>query len=135
MVNPKNDNTENMLQRMEKFLYEMCSVKNISYEFINHVPSLKLDMQQRKNLLLVFKEAVNNAAKYSNEKKIVASIYQQKRSIELKVQDDGIGFDLQKIEPGNGLDSMQMRANELRGTLVIDSILNEGTTIIFTLPL
>lgn len=135
MVNPKNDTTQNMLQRMEKFLYEICSAKNISYEFTNQIPSLKLNMQQRKNVLLVFKEAVNNAAKYANAGNILVSLYQNNNKLILKIEDNGIGFDKQQIEPGNGLDSMQMRANELKGKLDIDSVLHKGTTIIFTLPL
>lgn len=136
MINPKHDQLENILQRMEKFLYEMCSPKNIQFEFLKETDTnLKLNMQQRKNLLLIFKEAVNNAVKYSGANKISIQLSQQNNFLNLIIQDNGTGFDIKTIQPGNGLDSMRMRAEELNGIISLHSAVQDGTKISLQFPL
>ena len=60
--------------------------------------------------------------------------------IELTVKDDGKGFDAAKVKSwlislsGNGLQNMQMRAKEMKGSAYIDSEMDKGTTVIFVIP-
>ncbi|CAN5520433.1 hypothetical protein BH10BAC3_BH10BAC3_07000 [soil metagenome] len=70
-INPKNDRLENVLQRMNQFASEILDVKNIELDFTNDgtFATSKLTMDQRRNFYLFFKEAINNAAKYSDAKK------------------------------------------------------------------
>ena len=59
-------------------------------------PSLsasKLTMEQRKNFYLFFKEAINNAAKYSDAKKVSVCIAQKDHHVEMNIRDNGKGFD------------------------------------------
>ncbi|MFN0275118.1 MAG: tetratricopeptide repeat protein [Chitinophagales bacterium] len=136
MINPKHDQLENILERMEKFLFEMCSPKGIRFEFKKDIKEiLKLNMQQRKDLLLIFKEAVNNAVKYANAKKITAEIIHANHHIQLTIQDDGKGFDSNVIQPGNGLDNMKVRTTELKGSIQIESKPGAGTNISVRIPL
>ncbi|MFZ1610403.1 MAG: hypothetical protein WAT52_04995, partial [Chitinophagales bacterium] len=75
MINPRNDQMENILQRMEKFLFEMCTARNILFEFQNNMSDdIELTMIQRKDILLIFKEAVNNAVKYAEAKQIIPDL-------------------------------------------------------------
>ncbi|MFN0275116.1 MAG: tetratricopeptide repeat protein [Chitinophagales bacterium] len=135
MINPKNDNTENMLQRMQKFLQEMCEPMNIKHEFNNTISGIKLDMHKRKNILLIYKEAVNNAVKYSGANKITTEILLDQQGIILQITDNGKGFDKNLISPGNGLDSMRIRAEELKGAFSLYSEENKGTHIVVSVPL
>lgn len=58
-------------------------------------------MESRKNFWLIYKEAVNNAAKYSKAKSITISLAPLHNFIVLIVKDDGVGFDLQQNDSGN----------------------------------
>ena len=53
----------------------------------------------------------------------------------LTIADDGKGFNITKAANGNGLSNMQKRANELKGKILIESKINEGTTIKLSVPL
>jgi two-component system sensor histidine kinase ComP len=61
--------------------------------------------------------------------------------IEIIVQDDGVGFDLSKIEPGGyvgdgfGLFSIRERLTYLGGSLKVESELSQGTWVTLVAPL
>src|SRR5262249_44322555 len=67
IINPKNDTTENLINRMKHYAAEMLSTRNIQYTFNTSeaIEKTDLDMQQRKNIYLIYKEAVHNAVKYA----------------------------------------------------------------------
>jgi signal transduction histidine kinase len=130
-VNPKNDRFENVLQRMNQFASEILDAKNIELDFTSDasLSTVKITMRQRKNLYLFFKEAINNAAKYSEAKKVSVSISQRDRQVEINIIDDGKGFDTAKIFGGNGMSTLKKRGTELCADFKIQSLLNEGTVV------
>jgi two-component system sensor histidine kinase UhpB len=130
-INSKNDRFENVTQRMNQFASEMLDAKNIELDFKTDtsLASLKLTMEQRKNFYLFFKEVINNAAKYADAKKVSVCIAQKDHYVEMKITDDGKGFDTNKIFSGNGMNTLKKRASELNGDYKITSNINEGTTI------
>ena len=91
-------------------------------------------MDVRRDLLLVFKEAVNNAARHSQCSRVEISFRIEASNLELKIVDDGIGFNPSIESEGHGLRSMKRRATALGGTLVIDSQSRE-TIVQVTVPL
>jgi signal transduction histidine kinase len=97
--------------------------------------SLKLTMQQKKNLYLIFKEAVNNLAKYSNSSLAVIRFEYSKKLLQMTIADEGIGFTLTSIKKGNGLDNMQVRAAELNAQFEIQSEKGCGTTVRVHVPI
>ena len=99
MIKSGNDSFENVLQRMSQFAFEILEAKNIELDFANteSLPALKLTMEQRKNFYLFFKEAINNAAKYSEAEKVSVCIAQKDHTVEMSISDDGRGFDTSKI--------------------------------------
>lgn len=136
MINPKHDQLSGILQRMENFMFDMCSPNDISFNLQKNIdPNIKLNMLQRKDLMLIFKEAVNNAVKYSGGTNIQAQISFADQHVQLVVSDNGKGFDMQSIRRGNGLDSMQIRAQELSGTLEITTAQDAGTKIHVRFPI
>jgi two-component system, NarL family, sensor histidine kinase UhpB len=136
-INPENDTLEKMLVRMKEFAADMLEPKNISYSFEvgDELEKTKLTVETRKNLYLIFKESINNAAKYSEGSSVVITIKQLQNRLHLRVCDNGKGFDAAAVRQGNGLLNMAERAHSLRGRLIRQSRPGQGTEIVAELPL
>jgi ligand-binding sensor domain-containing protein len=137
-INPLNDQFENVIQRMQYFAGELLSGKDILLQFnvAAGARSIKLAMDQRKNIYLIFKEAVNNAYKYSEAKTVTVSIAAGANDLLMSISDDGTGFI--PSEPsltGNGLKNMKFRSKEIHAHLQITSRPQKGTRIELKLPL
>ena len=130
-INPENDSLENITARMKRFASEIAEAKNIELHFdtsrLETKSELRIDV--RRNIYLIYKEAINNSAKYADAKIISVSIANSGDALVLKVEDNGKGFDINTISAGNGLKNMQKRAEEMKGKLTIDSKTGSGTTI------
>jgi signal transduction histidine kinase len=143
-INPRHDNMDTILQRMESFARPLLAAKSIAFHF-DVEPSIKqvnLEMTRRKNFYLIFKEAVNNSLKYSGCKNLWVSICLKHHQLELTVTDDGIGFDREKVRrqapqsmSGNGMRNMEIRAEEMKGVWVINSAEGKGTKIHLRFPI
>ncbi|MEP7377503.1 MAG: two-component regulator propeller domain-containing protein, partial [Chitinophagaceae bacterium] len=140
-INPRNDNMATILQRMESFARPLLASQEVKFHFSYDlsVQHQHLEMTKRKNFYLIFKEAVNNALKYSNCKNIWVDINLHHHQLAITVKDDGKGFDIKKVKSmntlsGNGVRNMEMRSKEMKGTCKIDSGEN-GTTINLAFPI
>lgn len=135
-INPNNDSLEQVISKMKEFAAEILDPLDISYTFSGeeNLQSIKLDVSMRKNLFLIFKEAINNAAKYSSANAINIDFKKENGCIELSIRDNGKGFDAQNSSSGNGLRNMQARAENLSGKLNLKSS-REGTALTFSFPL
>lgn len=138
-INVKNDRFDNVINRMRAFAVQMLEPLDciIHFNAGNNLENLKLDMEGRKNLYLLYKEAINNAAKYSDCKTIWINIsLKAGKKLFLQIKDDGIGFD-QLVTAGtpnhkmggNGIRNMHKRASDLNGSLEIFSQKTNGTEV------
>jgi len=134
-INPENDNFEKIILRMRSFAYELLGAKKIDFEFNadDSVAKMKLPMDVRKNLYLIFKEAINNMVKYAGADRAFFSISGTKNNLTMLIRDNGKGFDVNKSSEGNGLKNMKKRAQEIGAKLLIESGAGIGTTIQFLL--
>ncbi len=135
-IKPDNDKLENILARMREYTNYALENKNIAVRFTVDEKLLteSLDMKQRRDIFLIFKEAVNNAAKYSEATQVNIVLKREHDNIMLQVRDNGKGFSAVPATGSNGLKNMRARAEGLRGTVEIASALNEGTIITVTIP-
>jgi signal transduction histidine kinase len=136
VVNPKNDQFENIILRMRLFAADLLMPKNVEVDFeadaqLNHI---NLSIEQRKHFYLVFKEAINNVFKYASCSSLKIHITFDGKVICMVVCDNGKGFDVANPKNGNGLRSMQKRAELLRGALAIFSNAESGTTVQLCFP-
>jgi signal transduction histidine kinase len=88
----------------------------------------------RKNIVLIVKEAINNAVKYSRAKMITIDLLVINKTLSISIADDGIGISTE-VQPGNGLSNMKKRSAEMNGDFIIESGKNKGTKIICNIPL
>jgi two-component system sensor histidine kinase UhpB len=129
-INPRNDSIEKIIARMREFATEILDAKDIDYLFTDELPpNLAIGSDKRKNLFMIFKEAVNNAAKYSHATRMEIGLAEDKGSLVLTVRDNGNGFEEEASRAGNGLRNMRERAGESGGSLSIRTAPGKGTEI------
>jgi signal transduction histidine kinase/streptogramin lyase len=130
-VNSSNDLTEHLLVRMRQHASDILEPKNINYEFRldEGIEEMKLPMEKRREIFLIFKEAVNNLCKYAQCGNVIFEMKMQSGDLIFLIRDDGVGFDMNNNFTGNGLRNMKQRAKNINGTLGVRSGKGMGTEI------
>ena len=77
----------------------------------------------------ILQEALNNIAKHSKANLVSISLRKKDDRIELVIEDNGIGFDMESVKNGFGLGSMRERAEFSVGSFDIESVKGKGTVI------
>lgn len=138
-INPQNDSFEKLESRMRGYAAMVLQPAGIAF-VLDLDPELKrmtLDMDDRRNLFLIFKEAIYNTAKYARGSEVRITIKKHERSVTMDIEDNGVGFDPGAVQAynGNGLRSMRERAMAMKAELLIRAVSGQGTTIHLKLPL
>ena len=128
---PEHDSLLDLTVRMRRHAAEVFTFRNIRLDFQTPPTDrdLKLSVGVRRDVLLIFKEAVSNAAKHSGCTEVVIDFRCEESFLRLRIKDNGNGFEPDSERRGQGLDSMTRRAAALDGELVVDSEPGRGTTI------
>jgi signal transduction histidine kinase/ligand-binding sensor domain-containing protein len=136
-INPGNDSFHKIILRMKEFASEILEPAGIKYMFETdrELESISFNSEQRKNIYLIFKEALNNSVKYSGCTNIHIALHKKEETLNMAITDDGIGFMEPESHSGNGLANMRYRAGELGGNLSIRSSINKGTSVILEIPI
>jgi signal transduction histidine kinase len=136
-IKPDNDSMQKIVARMREFSTSVLEAKEIDLQFHcdDDVNQLKPGMEQRRDLFLFFKEAVNNVAKYSRAEQAIIRLAAHQGRLILLVEDNGIGFDVEKADAGNGLGNMRKRADAMRGRFQVQSSPGAGTKVILNIPI
>ena len=130
-INPINDSLFNLIVRLREYAIPVCEVKNIIFNMniYESIYDMKFEMDERKNIFLIVKEAVNNAVKHSGCSQLEVTFSLNQNHLEIKISDNGCGFDTTKRGRRNGVTSMERRAGQIKMSLKIKSQENTGTTI------
>src|ERR1035437_2729437 len=100
------------------------------------IPAVAFDLPVRRNLFLAVKEALNNAAKYSEAGETVLRGYPDEKKLVVAVEDNGKGFNpAQASAERNGLANMAQRMSEIGGACELSSQPGSGCLVVFTVPL
>jgi two-component sensor histidine kinase len=131
-INPKNDGGDKLIQRMENYATDLCASKDVTLHFESdpNLPAHTFGIETRRNIFLIFKEALTNALKYAGGSQLQVKIGTEGNHFFLCIADNGKGFDAATISYGNGLKNMQTRAAEINGKLTIETSPENGCTII-----
>lgn len=131
----KQETVESLLTRLHDITVVNCWANYFQLKFElpakDGLPSFYLEPETHKNLWLLLKEAVNNSCKHSGCSEILVETTYRTGSLNIRIKDNGNGFDKSTKTAGKGLETMKMRAEELGGTLQIDSQPGKGTEILF----
>ncbi|OEK01587.1 hypothetical protein BFP97_08675 [Roseivirga sp. 4D4] len=95
-----------------------------------------LDGEQELQLYRIVQELMSNILKHSEATETNIQLNENEDSVNLIVEDDGVGFNPEKLDvnAGIGLTNLKARVSKLNGTLHIDSGLGAGTTISIDIP-
>ncbi len=136
-VDPEHDELSDVVARMRAFAQPLCEARDIDLQ-VDIPPGLlarKLGMTGRKNLYLVFKEAVNNAVKHAQCDRIQVTMWREGDDLVLRVADNGRGMsNSESALGGNGLDNMRKRAGEMNGTCDYRAASGGGTEVLLRFP-
>ncbi len=131
LINPEQDTLLELFGRLGEYGKQMARVQNMQMhiDLPNELAGIHIPLESRRNIYLIFKEAINNAAKYSQGKVITLRVELKRSEYIFSISDDGHGFDESNAKLGNGLSNMQKRAEEMGATIKIESGQNLGTHI------
>jgi len=95
----------------------------------------KIPAAVQHQLIRIIQEMTNNMIKYASAKNVDISITIDKQNLLLKFIDDGIGFDLQKIKRGIGLDNIIKRVTDVNGKYMISTSPGKGCSWKIKVPI
>lgn len=137
-INPDKKAHKSISGQLKDFYFDLMDGYGIQCNYhIDQVLEAQItNINARKNLLLIAKEAINNILKHANATRIDVFLKEQDNLVLLVIQDNGIGMkDTEKTFSGNGLQNMKYRAEKINGNFKIKSEEGVGTTISCLVPL
>ena len=143
-IDPRRDDLQNVITRIRQVASAVLEAQGITWslEAPSEPEKVKLTPEQRHHLFLIFKEALNNIARHAHSASARLTIRVEGDQLRAEIVDDGCGFNpalslesAKNERPGNGLNNMRLRAEQLRGGINIDSTSGRGTRLELTVPL
>ncbi len=112
-----------------KELCEAMSQKQLHIQFEAFNVSKDIPFKTQLALYRIAQESISNIIKYAQANSVIVQISQNLETINLTIEDDGVGFDKTEIVYGLGLNNIENRVRLINGTVDIVSQKGEGTTI------
>lgn len=135
-MNPSNATLDNLAARIRECSSEYLEdfPIDLSFKIADELPSLKINIEASRNILMILKEALQNIVKHSQANHVSIRIDLQP-SFKLIISDNGIGIPQENISNGNGLKNMQARAAAIGAVLQIESTPTNGTHLLLDVKL
>jgi signal transduction histidine kinase/ligand-binding sensor domain-containing protein len=135
-MNPEFDSLSGMISYLREQTTKLLDYWGKEYEIQlpEDYPDIDILNSKRKNILMLVKEALNNAIKHSGASFISVKMMIDNDQLEIEVKDNGCGFDVNKISSGHGMKNYVFRAGLLQGCSKITSS-DAGTEVSFSIPL
>ena len=134
-LRPGSDSLQSLVEYIAHFANELFEddTARCRLDLPNDLPARALPPEMRHNIFLVVKEALTNALKHAHAREVQVRAKASARALEIVVQDDGQGFEEQAQPPApgkrHGLGNMRHRAQDMGGTLTVESARGKGTTV------
>ncbi|MBT7369897.1 MAG: hypothetical protein HN816_04565, partial [Gammaproteobacteria bacterium] len=140
LIDERTETVSNLLEKIEETAERILVNCQVTCRFPDIPSDIPVSLETKKSVLLLFKEAVYNCAKYAQADHVSLSAVVKDARLEMSIEDDGCGFDLSAPTvatqlSGRGLKNMQQRAELMGAEIQIDSELGKGTRIVLSLPL
>jgi ligand-binding sensor domain-containing protein/signal transduction histidine kinase len=133
-IGPGHDSLADLVRKMREYAGEVLADVHVTFDDPENERVGRLSVDVRREVYLVFKEAVNNTARHADASQVRVIVRLDGAGLTLEVEDNGVGFDAGVDADSTGLASMHKRADRLGGTLIIDSAPGVGTRLRLTVP-
>lgn len=133
-LHPRHLDTVSLACSMRTYIKDFVDYSNLDVNFQEHDVPAQLPMPMTICLYRLLQESLGNIRKHANAKHVAVALSGHSGHVELRVSDDGSGFDSSENKKGLGLTSMQERVRPLRGQVTIDSRPGSGTAITVKIP-
>ncbi|WP_162903036.1 ligand-binding sensor domain-containing protein [Taibaiella koreensis] len=137
-LQPDSDFLDEIIFRIRQNSAELLQDTGIRFEYeeATGIPlHVKMPIDYSRNLIMIFKEAINNTVKHARASQITLAVTERPAAIVLALKDNGKGFDTAQTGKGNGLGNMTNRARRIGVQLELSSTPGGGTTLSLSIPL
>lgn len=137
-IKTDNDDFLRLVERIKSTASKLLRNRGIELEFASDLSeknNFKIGMDQRRNVFLIFKEALHNTIKYAEAQQVKIKFSPSNHDwIEMKIDDNGKGFDKLVPRDGNGLYNFETRSAESFFKFSLDTAPGKGTHIRVLIP-
>ncbi|MBV8201228.1 MAG: ATP-binding protein, partial [Acidobacteria bacterium] len=141
-IDARRDDLESLLARIRRFAGDLLEARGVNVLFAAPAGAagISLRPEAKRELYLVLKEAVHNAARHARAKEVRIEVAEARGELVAEVRDDGVGFLAGAPSPegaraGHGLGNIRVRAAKLGAKLSVDSAPGAGTRVRLSLRL
>jgi ligand-binding sensor domain-containing protein len=131
VLDEKKDTIEHLFNRINLFALPLCEANDIQFVQQVHksINTNLLGREEKRNLFMIIKEAINNSIKYADCKTISLSAIEEKKKLIILISDDGKGYIADTLNEGHGIKNILRRSAEIHYLAKIDSLNGKGTSI------
>ncbi len=128
-----------LISALENLVLKINGSESIAVQLYNSGIQNRLNHNIELGLYRITQELINNALKYAKAKNITIQIIKHPEQVTLTVEDDGVGFQKEKIQElvntGIGLRNINTRTKAMNGFLAIDTSIGNGVTTTVEVPI
>jgi signal transduction histidine kinase len=136
-INPRHDSLESLANYLSQFAQQHLTLAHVRcvLDVPTVLPSVPLSAEIRHNLLLMTREALQNAVAHAAATEVHLSLKIDEEGLNIVITDNGKGFEAESVSPhANGLQNLEQRAQAIGGRLEITSKPGQGTSISVFVP-
>ena len=131
-INPHNDSFEKTLEKIRHELSKHLEHLELSVRIEKEVTYLTIDIDIRRHVYMIFKEALQNIIKHSQAKKVLFEVYLNEEMLWMRLKDDGIGFNMDQPNYGNGLQNFKERAEAIGAKFMLHTSEGNGCELMLS---
>lgn len=133
-INPNNDFGKDIIFKMRETAAKLLAGIKWSFQVSSDIKLEEFNLEIRRNIYLIYKEALNNIVRHANSPNCVIELRKTGNAILLFIKDDGKGFDEKMVQENNGLRSIKRRAANINAEVKINSQIGNGTVVNVSVP-
>lgn len=131
-LQPDSDYMDEIIFRIRQNTADLLQDTGLNFNFRQDAgleTHIKLPIDHSRNLIMIFKEAVNNIVKHAAADHITFGVSKEGGMIVFTLEDDGKGFDHQAAHKGNGMGNIRNRADRIGAQLTLTGSPGSGTKL------
>jgi hypothetical protein len=134
-IDPEHEKLSDLVARLNETARHMLHNIAFHFEQSGDFSSADIPLAFRRNVPSLFKEVLYNILKHARATEVQVTVCRSEGKFQIRITDNGVGFDVSAAPSGNGLKNMRRRAADIGGLLEITTQPGGGTAVILTAPI